>query len=235
MKLVQLIVVFLAWAGIAQAQDLALFDGAWIHGEFIQEMKRAGSVSAGMDAKKPGAPLWLEIDASNDTSVTIAYGFGASESRRLWKEILFGDKPSWVIGKGLEIEYVVMIDTTARSYVALYSYKDQEATPIVLGRLPSKRQDAAFLLERMINSSVLVGRWSDASGGYYEFKNNMTGTWDGINIKTRVDVEPESNDVLLTIHRDDRAVTVYRAQRIGANLSLSTGTGRPLVLSRLRD
>lgn len=233
MKSLAIVTLFLAWAISAQALDLAHFDGAWIHAEFIQELKKSGSVAVGMKAIEPGAPLWAEIDSENDSSITLGYDFGEPTELRLWQEVLFGNEPSWVIGKGLEIEYVMTIDTTRRTYVALYDYRNRDSAPIVLGKLPAKRQEAAFLLVRMINSSVFVGRWSDASGGFYEFKNNMTGTWSGIPVKTRIDVEQESNDVLLTVHRDDSKVSVYRVQKVGANLSLVTGTGRPLVLSRL--
>ena len=213
-----------------------MFLGAWINAEFIQELQKNRSVESAMAKVPEGQPLWVEIDTTGDDAlVPFALGFDDERTMALWHTNLHGQDMRWVLGENGRGRWLVTADQTSGAYIALFDLSALQDKPIVLGKLPAERQDAKFILERIISATIIAGRWTDGSGGFYEFKTNMNGSWNGIEVKMNVEVQPETNDALLTLEREDGSSTMYRAVRIGDSLSLQAGNSEPLILKRLTD
>lgn len=214
-----------------EAQEYALFDGAWIHAGFIQELKNTSSVPAAMEAVGEGEPFWVEIDSTNaDGVVQVGFDFGDQQEWIFRKTRLHGNSLYWVIGTNDAPEWAVTIDERTATYIALYDVGDMGGTPIVLGRLPAERQQADFLLERIINAAVLYGAWRDEANVRYQFSTNMTGEWKGASARFHVDIEPTTHDVLLTVERTSGRTETYKAERVGSALQLTNSSGTIIVL-----
>jgi len=214
------------------AQEYAMFDGAWIHAGFIQELKKTSSVPTAMEAVGEGEPFWVEIDSSNaDGEIVVGFDFGDQQERILRKTRLHGNTLYWVIGTVEAPKWAVTMDERTASYLALYNVGDLGGTPIVLGRLPAERQEADFLLERIINAAILYGAWRDPSDNRYQFGTNMTGEWKGAQARYHVDVEPTTHNVLLTVEHTSGRTETYKAERVGSALQLTSSTGTILVLA----
>ena len=223
-------------AGPLLAQDSTLFQGAWINAEFIQELQKSRSVVSAMAMVPEGQPLWVEIDGLGDDSVVpFAHGFEEERSMALWHTNLHGQDMRWVLGENGRGRWLVTADQKSGAYIALFDLASLQDKPIVLGKLPAERQDAKFILERIISATIVAGRWTDGSGGFYEFKTNMNGSWNGADVRMKFDVQPDTNDALLTLKREDGSTTMYRAIRTDDVLSLQAGNSEPLMLKRLTD
>ena len=230
--LVALVTVLIVGSAGAEAQEYALFDGAWIHAGFIQELKNTSSVPAAMKAVGEGEPFWVEIDsASTEGVVQVGFGFGDQQEWIFRKTRLHGNSLYWVIGTNESPQWAVTIDERTATYIALYDVGDLGGTPIVLGRLPAERQQADFLLERIINAAVLYGAWRDEANARYQFGTNMTGEWKGASARYRVDVEPTTHNVLLTVEHASGRSETYKAERVGSALQLTSSAGTILALT----
>lgn len=214
------------------AQEYAMFDGAWIHAGFIQELKRTSSVPTAMQAVGDGEPFWVEIDSGNaEGEIVVGFDFGDQQERILRRTRLHGNTLYWVIGTNDAPKWAVTMDERTASYLALYDVGNLGGAPIVLGRLPAERQEANFLLERIINAAVLYGAWRDPSGNRFQFGTNMTGEWKGARARYHVDVEPTTHNVLLTVEHASGRTETYKAERVGSALQLTSSAGTILALT----
>ena len=230
-KIVMTLCLLAAGTVVVHAQEYAQFDGAWIHAGFIQELKKTSSVPAAMEAVGEGEPFWVEIDSANaEGVVSVGFDFGKQQDWILRRTRLHGNTLYWVIGSSDAPRFAVTMDERTASYIALYDVGDLGGTPIILGRLPAERQQADFLLERIINAAVLYGAWRDTGNLRYQFGTNMTGEWKGAPAQFHVDVEPTTHVVLLTVERDSGRSETYKAERVGSALQLTNSSGAILVL-----
>ncbi len=218
-------------APILSAQTYGQLDGAWIHAGFIQALKQTASVPLAMKEVGQGHPFWVEIDSTNaEGLIKVGYGFGAMEEQVLRKTRLHGDDLRWVMGTEHSPEWSLSLDDRSASFIALYDVGNLGGMPVVLGRLPSERQDALFLMERIINAAVLYGAYRDATGARYQFSTNMTAEWKGARVQTHVDVDPTTHDVILTVEQPSGRMLTYKAERVGSALKLIDEQGTVLAL-----
>jgi len=216
---------------MASAQTYGELSGAWIHAGFIQTLKQTASVPLAMKEVPQGHPFWVEIDSTNEEgTISVGFGFGAIEERVLRRTRLHGDELRWVIGSDQAPEWSVALDDRSASFIALYDIGDLSGIPVVLGRLPSERQEARFLLERILNAAVLYGAYRDASGARYQFSTNMTAEWKGARVQTHVDVDPTTYELILTVEQPSGRMLTYKAERVGSALKLIDEQGSVLVL-----
>jgi hypothetical protein len=136
----------------------------------------------------------------------------------------------WVLSLADSAMWLLTNDPGGGQYVALHQLADLEATPYVLGKLPTRRSEPDFLLDRMIISSLLTGVWTDAQGDIYEFKSDATASWKGLRREVRIDVNPANNEVymsLIDVRGDSKR---FLAVRTGTKLTLTgeDGTSRDL-------
>ena len=184
-----------------------------------------------MDSVLDGQPLWVEIDSTNgEGHIKLAFDFGEEQHWLLRRTQVHGSELKWVIGTNEAPEWMVTTDASTRTFIALYDISAYNGQPIVLGKLPAPRQEAAFLLERIVNASVLYGSYRDENDQRYRFGVDMTGEWKGASIATHVDVDPLTHGVILTVTHQTNKSQTFRAERIGSALTLTDSSGNVLAL-----
>ena len=181
-----------------------------------------------MDGSLPDCLLWL--DSSGNLRVGIS--IGRQERGVILRTVVPNVGMKWAIGTDEAPGWMVASDSRQNSYIALTELDSIEKKPIVLGKLPSKNSDPAFILSRMINTSIVSGRWVDPRGKVVEFTQAMIATIDGQTFPYELRVDPST--LRLTLSSTQGKPRSYVVNRIDGMLTLTPlgkkGTPRPLVL-----
>lgn len=220
----------------AVAQRYSQLDGAWIHARFIAALKTTASLDSSFHTVSSSQPLWIEIDSSNlDGSVRVSFT-GRDTVQWILRRVPRMDSTlQWAIGPedGPQAgpQWWLSLDEQGGTYVALSSVINPSSEPVVYGKLPSQRQEATFIIQRMAYAALLVGRYHDATQQPYEFLPSMTGSWKGAQIRTSMRIGEDRRPVV-TLEYANRHRESYYVQRRGTTVELtSTEPGPPRVIT----
>jgi len=173
-----LVTVVMSSAAFSQntAKNIALYDGVWVRSDLIDALKKTRSVPASLrSVQAPSLPLAFVIDVRSDSirSCMIAPSFHDSAHVPLPYQRVpsFGNR---FIYNG---QWVFAVDSMNGQYIAVYERTNAVEKPIVYARIPSKNRSTAFVLQRIVNASVLDGRWVDSAGGEYRFFSDQHAEW----------------------------------------------------------
>lgn len=229
----RLVLVFLALVIVASAQEYRDLHGTWINAKFIEELKRTASVAAAMEAVSATAPLWVRIDsADQDGNVDVAFDLSSQKQMVLLKAQLIGPELRWGLGDAVGPIWLVTADQEQGTFLALHVLDSMGNVPKVLGKLPSRNQDPDFLIDRMINASVLAGKYVDDRKRSVVFNTDMTATWAGKSYQVRIDVKEGSHQLLVTLTATDGTSNVHSVQRIGSDLVFVGSDGKTTTLKK---
>jgi hypothetical protein len=148
--------------------------GFYLHKTFIDSMKAKRSVVRALQSVPSPQPLAMAFtaaDAAAFNAVVFPSAFDSTTtvvSKRDVKNV--GEH--YVVGR-----FIITYDTASMQYIALVNMDSIEAPPTVYARIPSKRTDAGFVLQRAANSAMLSGMWKDGKGRVYSFSKDMIAKW----------------------------------------------------------
>ncbi len=199
---------------------------------FMETLKRAASVDVAMHHKPSGAPLWVSFTPTSKTSAgTLAFGFDPANEIFVRQETVGAMGKQWVMGIRDSLIWLLTIDAQANSYVVLHELANLEKDPIVLGKLPSRRTEPDFLLDRMIMSAMMVGSWKDGDGNSYQIRNDATALWKGAKREVQIAVDPRTNAVFLVLVDVRGNQQRFLAVRTGTILTLTGEDGSVTTLT----
>jgi hypothetical protein len=219
--------------GTASAQEYSEMHGTWINGRFIEVLKRTASVASAMEAVPSNVAMWISIDTTDkDGNIDMAYDFDDVRQMLLLKSQLVGPELQWGIGDAVGPMWLVTVDQQ-QMFIALHDLDSLENKPLVFGRMPSKNQDPDFLLDRMINASILAGTYTDPKKNTVEFRTDLTATWANKPYAVKIDVKGSSHELHITLtSADAKDVRTYLVVRTGTSLMLTTPNGKSTTLVR---
>lgn len=227
-------VLFLAILTIGKvaAQEYSELHGTWINGRFIEVLKQTASVATAMEAVSAQVPLWIKIDSTHsDGNIDVAYDVDEVRELLLLRSQLVGPELQWGIGDAVGPMWLVTLDQPQRSFIALHDLDSLENKPHVFGRMPSKNQDPDFLIDRMINASVLAGTYADKAKKSVVFRNDLTADWAGKVYVVKIDVKGTSHQLIVTLtSADGKDVRSYEVVRSGTSLLLTGADGKQTTL-----
>jgi hypothetical protein len=213
------------------AQEYAEFHGTWIHFKVVEVLNETRSIERALAARPIHEPIYVVIDsANNDGNVTLAYTLGKSESMVCRKSSFQHAGIKWGIGDQTGPRWILTRDEKARSYIALTPVDSLEQSPIVLGKLPSKNSDPVFIIRRMVNASMLGGRWSSAKNKIVEFTTNQLMVTDGAPTPYTLDISADGATVTLVTTSGQPQKWVVR--RNGPELVLTSIPQKPKKRSK---
>jgi hypothetical protein len=189
MNIVLLLATLVA-SSAAFAQNVALFDGVWVRSDMIDELKRTHSVHAALQPlTEPSLPLAMVIDVQSDSirTCTIARSFNDSARTQLLRASL----PGFGLRYVLNDRWVLTADSLNGQYIALYDKTNAIEKPFVYARIPSKNRSLQFVLQRIVNISVLEGRWVDTQGDEYRFFADQHAEWPAGTFQYRLTIDPK--------------------------------------------
>lgn len=214
------------------AQDFALLSGTWVSAQFMDAIKRTHDVAWAMKAMGQGQPLWVSIDTSNNKPVVkLAPDFSNEQQLRLFKVKLDDLGERWAIGQTDKPIWMIVPDTQGGQFVSLHWLDSLESNPIVLGKLPTRRTEPDFLLDRIIISSVLKGTWVDSTGAEYTFNSDATARWKGAKRDVNIDVQPGTYAVLVTLADARNRTERFVVARKDSALVVTNEQGKTLTLN----
>ncbi|RPI67647.1 MAG: hypothetical protein EHM43_07080 [Ignavibacteriae bacterium] len=220
---------------VGSAQEYGELHGTWINATFIEVLKRTASVATAMEAVSATSPLWVKIDSANkDGDVEVAFDLSSRKPMLLLKAQLIGPELRWGLGDAAGPIWLVTADEEQGTFIALQVLDSMGNAPKVLGKLPSRNQDPDFLIDRMINASVLAGSYVDDRKKSVVFNTDMTATWAGKSYKVRIDVEEQSHHLRVTLTATDGTSRVHSVHRIGSDLVLTGSDGSTMTLKQRR-
>jgi hypothetical protein len=202
------------------AQEYAEFHGTWIHSKVVEVLNETSSIQRALAARPLSEPIYIAIDSTRDGGeVTAAFALGKDEQFLCRKSSFAHAGIKWGIGDATGPRWILSRDEKAGSYIALTPADSLERKPIVLGKLPSKNSDPMFILRRMVNASMLRGRWSAAKNRTIEFTTNQIMVVDGKPHPYTLDFSADGSVVTLvtTSGRPEKLVVL----RDGPTLSLN--------------
>lgn len=229
-------VLFLAILTIGKvaAQEYSELHGTWINGRFIEVLKQTASVASAMEAVSAQVPMWIKIDsAEGDGNIYVCYDVDDVRQLLLLRSQLVGPELQWGIGDAVGPMWLVTLDQPQRAFIALHDLDSLENKPHVFGRMPSKNQDPDFLIDRMINASVLAGTYIDNAKKSVVFRNDLTAEWAGKAYTVKIDIQDHSHQLIVMLtSADGKDVRMFEVVRTGSSL-LFTGTdGKQITLTR---
>lgn len=198
---------------VGSAQEYSEFHGTWIHSKVVEVLNETRSIERGLAARPKSEPIYVVIDSANgEGNIAVGFRLGASENMICRKSSFKHAGIKWGVGDQTGPRWILTRDEKAQSYIALTPVDSLEQAPIVLGKLPSKNTDPLFIIRRMVNASMLSGRWTTDGGKAVEFTTNQIMV-----------VDNKPHPYTLDIAEDGSVVT------------LITTTGRPLKWVVRRD
>lgn len=209
------------------------FHGTWFHSTFIDVLHKTSSIEQAIAAKSEREPLYIVIDSTEQAgNLRVGISIGREERGLILRTVVPNVGMKWAIGTEDAPVWMVASDPRQNSYIALTELDSIEKKPIVLGKLPSKNGDPTFILTRMVNTSVVAGRWVDTRGKIVEFTPSMVATIDGQTFPYELRID--SSTLRLTLSSTQGKPRSYVVNRIDGMLTLTPigqkGTPRPLVL-----
>lgn len=185
-----------------------------------------------MSTMPKDVPLWLSIDTTK-AKLTIEAGNAFTDHITL--SMFQVQVPSvgkrWAVGTANHPVWMISPDVLGGQFVSLNWLDSLEANPIVLGKLPTRRTEPDFLLDRIVLSAVLHGIWTDGRGATYQFNSDATATWDGARKDVTIEVVDPSADVYFSLFDARRNEQRFRAERVANQLTLTKEDGTSLVLT----
>lgn len=196
------------------AQDYSEFHGTWIHSRVVQVLNETSSIQRALAARPLTEPIYMSLDSTRDDGhVTAAFTLGKEEQLLCRRSSFLHAGIKWGVGDATGPRWILSRDEKDGMYIALTPADSLERKPIVLGRLPSKNPDPMFIIRRMVNASMLSGRWSRSNNTVIEFTTNQVMVTDG---------------------RDPRPYTLDISSD-GLTVTLVTTTGKPQKWTVRRD
>ena len=212
------------------AVSLGRLHGTWFNARFIEELNGSRSLSGAMSKVGPGDPLWVRIDTvSTESYALVGFGVNRADTLPMAKKIIKGAGQKWVIGNSEQPLWMVADDEIARSYIALTSLDSLDAKPLVMGALPSKNPDPLFILRRMVNNSMLVGRWKRSDGKEVRFSNDQVMTVEAESVRYSMSFERDGTQA--RISTIDGQPLTWTVERAGRKLTLRPSKGASQVLT----
>ncbi|MFZ9870787.1 MAG: hypothetical protein ACO3E0_06500 [Candidatus Kapaibacteriota bacterium] len=234
------LLVLMIGVSSALAQGYQQLDGAWIHAQFIAELRNSASVGQAYSQVRADQPLWIEIDSSNAEG-TVRLSFTGRDTV-LWilrRVPRLDSTLQWAIGPedGPQAgpHWWLSLDERGGTYIALVPVREPSAAPVVYGKLPSPRQEASFILHRMVYASLVAGRYRDATNQVYEFQPSMKCSWKGARVLTSLALDA-SGSPILTVEYANKHRESYRVDRQGSTLTLinTDAKASTIVLERIQ-
>ncbi|MBU3699013.1 MAG: hypothetical protein FGM33_03250 [Candidatus Kapabacteria bacterium] len=214
------------------AVPLGRMHGTWFNARFIEELNRSRSLMGAMSKVTSSDPLWVRIDTTAATSTAVVgYNVNRVDSMPIFKKVIKGAGQKWVIGNTEQPFWMLADDEIARAYIALTSLDSLDSQPIVLGALPSKNPDPLFILRRMVNNSILAGKWKRADGKEVRFSNDLVMTVGAESVRYNMSFERDGAQARITT-TDGQPVS-WIVERAGRKLTLRPTKGAPQVLTLL--
>ncbi len=207
------------------AQGYEQLHGAWIHATFISELRTSASVAQAYAGVSAQQPLWIEIDSANAEGVVrLSYTGGDTVQWILRRVPRLDSMLQWAIGPedGPQAgpQWWLSLDERGGTYIALVSVRTPSAEPVIYGKLPSPRQEAPFIISRMVYASLVAGKYRDTNNLAYEFPSSMMGSWKGARVRLTLVVD-DSRHPILTVEYANKHRDTYRVERQGTVLSLT--------------
>jgi hypothetical protein len=226
-----IIVLLILCSTVGVAQEYAEFHGTWIHSKVVEVLNESRSIERALAARPVHEPIYVVIDSANtDGNVTLAYNLGKSEVMVCRKSSFKHAGIKWGIGDQTGPLWILTRDEKARSYIALTPVDSLEQAPIVLGKLPSKNPDPVFIIRRMVNASMLTGRWSSAKNKIVEFTTNQLMVTDGAPKPYTLDISADGATVTLITTSGQPQKWIVR--RDGPELVLTSVATKPKKRSK---
>jgi hypothetical protein len=150
--------------------------GFYLHKTFIDSMKAKRSLVRALHTVRSPQPLAMALSAS-DSGAYSAMVFSSafdSTATMVAKRAIKNVGDHYALGR-----FIITYDSLSMQYLALVNMDSIEAPPTLYARIPSKRTDAGFVLQRAANSAMLTGTWKDAKGRTYTFGKDMIAKWPG--------------------------------------------------------
>lgn len=233
LRLLTWCVVFVSASIVLHAQELSLMNGTWISARFMEGLKRSKSLSWTMESIPPQSPLWIQIDTTHaKLNVRAGFGFGDTTVLSMFQADLGELGRRWALGKQGQPTWMITPDPRDGQYVSLHWLDSLGATPLVFGKLPSRRSDPDFLIDRMISAVLLAGHWRDTTGATYVINTDATVLWKGARRDLQLDVRPPSNDIYVVLVDARGNEERFLAVRSGATLQLTNEQGKQLLLTQ---
>jgi hypothetical protein len=233
-----IIALLLMCCGIASAQEYSEFHGTWIHSDVVQVLNETRSIERALAARPLSEPIYVVIDSTKDNGdVAVSYKLGSTQALLCRKSSFKHAGIKWGVGDATGPRWILTRDEKDGAYIALTLVDSLEQEPIVFGKLPSKNLDPMFIIRRMVNASMLSGRWTIEGGKTVEFTTNQIMVIDDKSNPYTLDIS-EDGSVVTLITTSGRPQT-WKVRRDGPNLVLSSqqkGKGRllPGQTTRLR-
>jgi len=213
------------------AQEYAEFHGTWIHSKVVEVLNETRSIERALAARPLSEPIYVAIDSTRDGGeVTAAFALGKDEQFLCRKSSFAHAGIKWGIGDATGPRWILSRDEKAGSYIALTPADSLERKPIVLGKLPSKNSDPVFIIRRMVNASMLGGRWSSAKNKIVEFTTNQLMVTDGAPTPYTLDISADGAMVTLVTTSGQPQKWVVR--RNGPELVLTSIPQKPKKRSK---
>lgn len=214
------------------AVPLGRMHGTWFNARFIDELNGSRSLTAAMSKVRASDPLWVRIDSAQAAPFALV-GFNVNriDTMQIRKQIVKGAGQKWVIGHSEQPLWMVADDEIGRSYIAMTLLDSLDAEPLVMGALPSKNPDPMFILRRMVNNSLLVGRWKRSDGKEVRFSNDQVMTVGEESV--RYNMSFQQNGTQLRITTIDGQPLTWSVDRQRRQLRLRPAKGDPVVLTPL--
>ncbi|NQW29547.1 MAG: hypothetical protein HQ472_03435 [Ignavibacteria bacterium] len=212
------------------AQDAAEYHGTWFNAEYMKELRKSGSVKLAANELRNEKPLFIKIDSTDlEGNVVVAMALDTRVELILRKSLVGKMGMRWVIGTADGPFWLITVDKEAHNYIVLHRLDSIDLPPIVFGKLPSANQDPEFLLQRMLNSSLLAGSYTDSKGGLSVFNTDMTAVLNTKRVRTSIEVDSRLR-VYVTLWRENGKSTVYELERKETSMVLKPKIGRKIIL-----
>lgn len=223
---------YLLFSANLQAQDAAEFAGTWYNAEFMNELKKTSSVSKACAELKHGAPVFLQISIDDSLGVVSVGVSPVATTQMTMKRVLLNQMGyKWVVGTTDKTHWLITIDNDKHNYIVIHNLDSMELNPIVLGKLPSKNQDPDFLLQRMLNSSIVVGNYADVKGRIHVFNPDMTGIISNESVQYDLSLDADL-ELLLTARNTNGVSKAFHVTKTPGGLVLAPERGKKIVLIR---
>lgn len=213
------------------AQEYGEFHGTWIHAKVVEVLNETSSIQRALAARPLSEPIYVVIDSARaGGEVTAAFVMGKDEQFLCRKSSFAHAGIKWGIGDETGPRWILSRDEKAGSYIALTPADSLERKPIVLGKLPSKNSDPLFILRRMVNASMLSGRWSSTKNKIVEFTTSQRMITDGAPMPYTLDISADGATVTLVTTSGQPQKWIVR--RDGPELVLTSVATKPKKRSK---
>lgn len=122
--------------------------------------------------------------------------------------------------------YIMTLDPKAAEYIALHETADLAKHPEVYAKIPTKNLDPDFVVQRILNSSILSGIWLDTGGREYVFNSTLLAEWPEAEFEYRFGIDDTTSHDHIVITKGDGKGKRYAFKFHQQQLNLFTMTRR---------